>query len=97
MFVNTKAGGVALTLDRADELVILDETFIPDDQEQVEDRIHRTSRVHNVIIHYVRSLGSVEESIALTTIKRDVSQKVLLDGMRGVDVARQILSKKGTK
>lgn len=97
MFVNTKAGGVALTLDRADELVILDETFIPDDQEQVEDRIHRTSRVHNVIIHYVRSLGSVEESIALTTIKRDVSQKALLDGYRGVDVARQILSEKGTK
>lgn len=97
MFVNTKAGGVALTLDRADELVILDETFIPDDQEQVEDRIHRTSRVHNVIIHYVRSLGSVEESIALTTIKRDVSQKVLLDGLRGIDVARQILSEKGTK
>ena len=97
MFVNTKAGGVALTLDRADELVILDETFIPDDQEQVEDRIHRTSRVHNVIIHYVRSLGSVEESIALTTIKRDVSQKILLDGYRGVDVARQILSEKGMK
>lgn len=91
LMLNTKAGGVALTLDRADDIVILDETFIPDDQTQVEDRIHRVSRMHNVTVHYVRSLGTIEEKIAKKTIDRDNLQKQLLDGARGVSYARQLL------
>lgn len=89
--LNTIAGGVSLTLDRADDIVILDETFIPDDQEQVEDRIHRVSRNHNVTIHYVRSLGTIEEKIARLTFGRNTDIKQILDGERGVDFARQIL------
>lgn len=89
--LNTIAGGVSLTLDRADDIVILDETFIPDDQNQVEDRVHRVSRNHNVTIHYIRSLGTVEEKIARTTHNRDTLAKQLLDGERGVDFARKIL------
>lgn len=91
MLLNTIAGGVSLTLDRADDLVILDETFTPDDQTQVEDRIHRVSRVHNVNIHYVRSLGTVEEDIALKTFHKDTLQKDILDGQRGIDIARNLL------
>lgn len=93
LMLNTKAGGVALTLDRADDIVILDETFIPDDQSQVEDRIHRVSRMHNVTVHYVRSIGTVEEKIAKKTIDRDNLQKQLLDGERGVNYARNLLGK----
>lgn len=93
LMLNTKAGGVALTLDRADDIVILDETFIPDDQSQVEDRIHRVSRMHNVTVHYVRSIGTVEEKIAKKTIDRDNLQKQLLDGARGVSYARNLLGK----
>lgn len=89
--LNTNAGGVALTLDRADDIVILDETFIPDDQEQVEDRVHRVSRIHNVTIHYLRSKGTIEESIARTTFGRDRIQKQILDGERGIDYAKKIL------
>ena len=91
MLLNTLAGGVALTLDRADDLVILDETFIPDDQEQVEDRIHRVSRNHKVTIHYLRTLGTIEESIALKTAERDDLQKRIIDGERGVEYARSLL------
>lgn len=91
LMLNTKAGGVALTLDRADDIVILDETFIPDDQTQVEDRIHRVSRMHNVTVHYTRSIGTIEERIAKKTIDRDNLQKQLLDGARGVSYARHLL------
>lgn len=91
--LNTIAGGVSLTLDRADDIVILDETFIPDDQEQVEDRVHRVSRNHNVTIHYVRSKGTIEERIAKLTFGRDLAQKEVLDGERGVQFVRQILVK----
>ena len=89
--LNTIAGGVSLTLDRADDIVILDETFIPDDQEQVEDRVHRVSRDHNVTVHYVRSLGTIEERIAKLTFSRDSLQKQLLDGERGIEFARKII------
>lgn len=91
ILLNTMAGGVALTLDRADDIVIMDETFIPDDQRQVEDRVHRVSRNHNVTVHYVRSIGTIEERIAKTTFDRDSLQLELLDGARGVSIARQIL------
>lgn len=88
--LNTKAGGVAVTLDKADDLVILDETYVPDDQEQVEDRIHRTSRMHSVTIHRLRVLDTIEEEIAYITAAREDVMKYLLDGARGVEAARAI-------
>lgn len=88
--LNTKAGGVALTLDAADNLVILDETSIPDDQAQVEDRIHRASRNHNVTVYYLRCLGTMDEEIAYVAAARADIQAYLMDGVRGVDTARKL-------
>lgn len=88
--LNTRAGGVALTLDRADYLVILDETTVPDDQEQVEDRIHRTSRIHNVTIYYLRTSGTLDEEVAWVSAARLSVQQYLLDGARGVATARAL-------
>lgn len=90
--LNTIAGGVSLTLDAADDLVFLDETWIPDDQEQVEDRIHRVSRLHQVTIHYLRTLETVEENIALTAGSRERLTKMLIDGQRGVTFAKALLT-----
>lgn len=89
-FLNTKAGGVAVTLDMADDLVLLDESPVPDDQEQVEDRVHRASRMHNVTIHYLRTLGTQDEEIAWIAAARESVQKYLLDGARGVAYARSL-------
>lgn len=91
--INTTAGGVAITLDAADDVVFLDETWIPDDQEQVEDRCHRVSRPdHQVNIWYLRSMGTIEESIARTTAEREGAVKSRLDGARGISWAKQILT-----
>lgn len=90
--LNTQAGGVSLTLDAADDLVFLDETWIPDEQEQVEDRIHRVSRMHQVTIHYLRTLGTIEENIALTAGGRERLTKMLIDGQRGVGFAKALLT-----
>lgn len=90
--INTTAGGVAITLDAADDVVFLDETYIPDDQEQVEDRCHRVSRPdHQVTIWYLRSLGTIEESICRITAEREATVKERLDGARGVDFAKRLL------
>lgn len=94
MLMNTKAGGVSITLDaHCDELIIIDETWTPDDQEQLEDRIHRVSRIHQVTIYHLLSNGSIDERIRDTTANKDSIQKMVLDGRRGVDnLARALMS-----
>lgn len=92
--LNTTAGGVSLTLDAADDVIFLDEMWIPDDDEQVEDRAHRVSRMHQVTIWKLRSIGTIDETIGATSSGRDSIQKQLLDGRRGVAYARQLIKGK---
>lgn len=87
--INTMAGGESINLDNcSDDVVFLDETFIPDDQEQVENRIHRMSRIHHVTVWYLRSRGTIEETICRTTGAREAVLKGRLDGSRGVSCQR---------
>jgi SNF2 family DNA or RNA helicase len=79
MLINTTAGGVAITLDLADEMIICDETWVPDDQEQLEDRIHRVSRPRPVTYYYLRSRNTVEERIAAGNLTADAVQKAVLE------------------
>jgi len=97
-FLNTIAGGVSLTLDAADDMVVMDETWDPSEQEQVEDRIHRISRALDpssprppATYWYVRSRGTIEEHIAAVTDGKDKIQYRLLDERRGVDYAKRLL------
>lgn len=90
MLLNIAAGGVALTLDAADYVVFLDETSIPDDATQAEDRAHRVSRNHNVTIYFLRTLGTIEEEVAWVAAARQDVQQYLLDGARGVEAAKHI-------
>jgi SNF2 family DNA or RNA helicase len=76
--ITTTAGGVSITLDAASTVFIVDETWDPDDQEQAEDRAHRASRIHQVSVYYVRTLGTIEEDIAeVTGTKRSRNVRVL--------------------
>jgi len=88
LLLTTTAGGVSLTLDAADDLVLLDETYNPDDQLQVEDRIHRLSRMHQVTIWKVLSLNTIEEGIYRNNMATEMSIRGILDGQRGVDFAK---------
>lgn len=89
--INTVAGGVSITLDAADDIVLMDETWVPDDQEQVEDRVHRASNVeHQVDVWYVRTKGTVEEAIAAVNIEKGESNHVVLDARRGLEYARRL-------
>ena len=90
MLINTKAGGVSITLDAADDLVIIDETWVPDEQEQVEDRIHRASNIlHQCDIWYVRSRGTIEEGIAAANRDKAEANHVVLDAKRGLKFAAE--------
>jgi SNF2 family DNA or RNA helicase len=101
MLLGTAAGGVTLTLDAADDVIINDETWVPDDQEQVEDRAHRTSRTdHQVNVWYVRTEDTIERGLAGDNEWKDATQKRVLDGRRGIEYAKakwnvNVTNKKG--
>lgn len=87
--LNTIAGGVSLTLDAADDIVLIDSTFNSDDQVQVEDRCHRISRMHHVTVWNLASQDTIDESILRETYKTGLSLKRILDGPGGL---RKILA-----
>lgn len=79
ILMNTTAGGTAITLDKADTVIFLDETWVPDEQEQAEDRAHRGSRIHNVTIYYIRTRETIEEYIHQRVEGKDNINKRILD------------------
>lgn len=93
VLLNTKSGGVSLTLDMADDVVVCDQTWIPDDQEQVEDRAHRVSRNHNVTVWNLASLGTIDEAVAVTNAAREDAIFSILDGQRGVAYVKALISR----
>ena len=92
LLLTTTAGGVSLTLDAASEMVILDETWNTSDQEQVEDRLHRLSRMHQVTIWKVFSRNTIEEGIARNNLHKETSIKDIIDGQRGVSFFKLVMS-----
>lgn len=83
MVLSTEAGGASITLTQADSVHILDETWVPDNQEQAEDRAHRgddkTMEKDGVNIYYYRSKGSIEEYIQKLVADKALNNKTVLD------------------
>jgi SNF2 family DNA or RNA helicase len=77
--MTTTAGGVAITLDLVENVHILDETWVPDDQEQLADRAVNTSRMHQVGVYVYRSRDTVEEYIAKQNIDKAKINREILD------------------
>lgn len=77
--MTTTAGGVAITLDAADTVIFFDEMWSPADQEQAEDRVHRASRIHQVTIYYLRTVGTIDEYRMETVGNKAELHKEVLD------------------
>ena len=91
ILLNTKSGGVSLTLDAADDVIVCDQTWIPDDQEQVEDRAHRISRHHNVTVWNLATLGTIDEDIAVLNQRRGEAISSILDQQRGISYVKTLV------
>jgi SNF2 family DNA or RNA helicase len=65
--VNRKAGGEGITLDLADDMVLLDQPWKSDEDEQLINRIHRVSRIHQVFVHRLASIDTVDQWMASLT------------------------------
>jgi SNF2 family DNA or RNA helicase len=79
LVITTTAGGVSITLDRAESVHIMDETWDPDDQTQLEDRVHRISRIHQVTVYRYRSRGTIEELIHQRVGEKQVNNETIMD------------------
>lgn len=90
LVMTTTAGGVAITLDRADTVVFMDELWSPGDMEQAEDRVHRASRIHNVTIYNLRTKDSVDEYIAETVEGKAADFNFILDVRRELLKANKV-------
>jgi Zierdtviridae DNA helicase len=65
--INRKAGGESITLDAADDMVVIDQPWVSDEDDQLEARIHRVSRIHQVTVHRLVSTGTVDTWMAALT------------------------------
>ena len=78
MLMNTQAGGVSITLDRADTVIFLDETWNPDDQTQAEDRVHRGTKDRQVTVYKLLAKDTIDEDVAKGNIsKESINVRVL--------------------
>src|SRR6266540_1743484 len=98
--INSKAGGVSVTLDKADEVHCLDRLWDPSDQDQLEDRADRATRALTiedtgkrkaVTVYYYLSEGTID-----TNIKEDVEAKRFeqyraIDSVRDVEYIREMI------
>lgn len=86
--ISTTAGGVAITLDRADTGIILDETWDPDDQSQLEDRFWGRKlgdikdERNKATVYYIRSKETIEHYIWLVTQGKQITNETILDMRR---------------
>lgn len=95
--LNSRAGGVSITLDAADDMHILDEMYPPEANEQLMWRIFRRGRVHEVFYYLYRSEGTVDEVIGQNNENNRLVQELLMDGRRGLAGLRKLLKYKGEK
>jgi len=79
LVMTTGTGGVAIELNRASDIHILDETWDPDDQEQVVDRLVDTNREHQVTAFFYRMRSTIDEQIHTLTKGKAVTNRTILD------------------
>jgi SNF2 family DNA or RNA helicase len=77
--MTTTAGGMSINLQEANSVHVLDETWNPDDQAQLEDRADRGSRETALQVFYYRTKGTVQEAIHELTQGKAVTNKDILD------------------
>ncbi len=85
--------GVGITLDVADDLIMFDLPYDPDVVEQVEDRVHRASRNHQVTIWNLLAIGSVDQLVAKKLNTRYFVTRSSMDGRRGVEIEKNVVDR----
>jgi SNF2 family DNA or RNA helicase len=62
--INLYAGGEAIDLSSADDLILVDEPWTDAPRQQVENRIQSLAKQQQVTVHYLRSENSIDQQMA---------------------------------
>lgn len=81
LVMTTQTGGVGLNLGMTGSIHILDETWNPDDQEQLEDRGMRNRETALMVLYY-RTEDSIQEYIAGIASGKRITNANILDVVR---------------
>ena len=79
LVMTTQTGGVSLNLERADSVHVLDESWNPDDQLQLEDRADRGSRTTPLVVYRYRSIGTIQDYIAEVNADKEINNANIMD------------------
>jgi SNF2 family DNA or RNA helicase len=77
--MTTTAGGVAITLARANTCIFMDETWDPGDQEQASDRLVIANKLGQVSVYTIRTKDTIEAYIQSVLVGKENVNKVILD------------------
>lgn len=93
--LQTQTGGESIELDAwCDEMIIVDQTWIADDQVQLEGRINnRSGRVAPRTWWYLVTADTIDQRIAENNEMQHNLEHNLLDGRRGVEIALHLLGR----
>jgi SNF2 family DNA or RNA helicase len=64
IIINLFAGGEAIDLSSADDIVFIDEPWTDDARQQAENRVQNLAKKQQVTVHYIRSESSIDQDIA---------------------------------
>ena len=80
LLMSVRAGGLGLTLDRANHVFHLDHWWNPAVGAQAEDRVHRIGQKRKVFVTTLFTVGTIEERIhRILSHKRDLFHQVMDD------------------
>lgn len=68
--VTIKKGGTGLTLTRARTMIFIDQSFVPGENEQAEDRCHRIGQKEQLQIYILRARHVLDERIVQILLKK---------------------------
>lgn len=92
MLISLKAGGVGLTLTRADHIFLMDPWWNPAVEDQAADRAHRIGQKNPVLIHKLVARDTIEERIIeLQRRKRELANSILDDGTAAASLTKDDL------
>lgn len=81
MVLSVKAAGVGITLTKATDVLFVERSWTPADEEQAEDRAHRIGQTGSVTVRYLVVPGTLDEDMDdLIESKRTVLHAVLNQG-----------------
>lgn len=94
MVANIIAGGVGITLIKANNLIFNDFDWVPANHFQAEDRIHRIGQQNNCNINYVYVNGAeIDEYMSVILEKKSTYINKIIDGGEGdqLDIVKEMI------